>query len=54
VPGKDFEKSLDSITVKCPASGRTYTLQFTYERDLTAPGDLITGFTVTINDAPTS
>jgi len=45
LPGKDWVNSLDTITVQCPSSGKTYSFAFTYGREET--GDpMIKSFTV--------
>jgi hypothetical protein len=46
VPANEFLKSLDYITFKCPATGKTDKFEFTYERDPSDTDGIITGFTV--------
>ncbi len=53
VPSVQFLESLDSITFKCPATGKTDTFEFTFERGPSDTGGIITGFTVKSNQTTT-
>jgi hypothetical protein len=45
LPGKDWVKSLDSLTIECSSTGKTYSFAFSYVRQETGE-PMITGFTV--------
>ena len=50
LPGREWIKSLDNMSLQCPKTNKKYTLLFSYERDLTSPDSLITSFTVSIDE----
>jgi hypothetical protein len=54
IPNNPSLQSLDSITLTCPATGKTNTLEFSYVRDLSTKDCLITSFTVKIIETSTA
>jgi hypothetical protein len=54
LPDREWITSLDSITIQCPATGKTQTIDISYERDLTVPESFITSFTVKIDETSTA